>query len=296
MATDGIKIIDGDTARDTYWGIMDLYDSGADFDTINKQFPLIQVDYFDYFDNEIYVTSCALALWEMGQMTDEKLAYVKSIIDKGACVKEWAENNEKDGNARQRELDKFWKKISQTNTKIRARKKFRKITNFYFQPDDLLTFRLKDGNYRAVICASIDQYRGQCNYILVPTTYNSNKKPTVEDLKDKEVLGRQIGSGYDQQTTREMQPGIDRIWNLNGGNCNFFFGVIQLAVDHKDFINFKDKFEKVGSLKIIDGLKKMGSFGYEENFERFETIFGDLENHIKIFQQKKYPVKTLCDI
>jgi hypothetical protein len=296
MATDGVKIIDGDTAHDTYWGIMDLYDSGADFDIINKEFPLIQVDYFDAFDNEIYVTSCALALWEMGQMTDEKLAYVKSIIDKGASVKEWAENNEKDGKARQKELDKFWKKISQTNTKVRARKKYRKITNFYFQPDDLLTFQLKDGNYRAVICASIDQYRGQCNYILVPTTYNSNKKPKVEDLKDKEILGRQIGSGYDQQTTREMQPGIDRIWNLNGGNCNFFFGVIQLAVDHKDFINFKEKFEKVGTLKIIDGLKKMGSFGYEENFERFETIFGDLENHIKIFQQKKYPVKTLCDI
>lgn len=296
MATDGVKIIDGDTAHDTYWGIMDLYDSGADFGTINKEFPLIQVDYFDDFDNEIYVTSCALALWEMGQMTDEKLAFVKSIIDKGACVKEWAENNEKDGKARQKELDKFWKKISQTNMKVRARKKYRKLTNFYFQPDDLLTFQLKDGNYRAVICASIDQYRGQCNYILVPTTYKSNKKPTVEDLKDKEILGREIGSGYDQQTTREMQPGIDRIWNLNGGNCNFFFGVIQLAVDHKDFINFKDKFEKVGTLKIIDGLKKMGSFGYEENFERFETIFGDLENHIKIFQQKKYPVKILCDI
>jgi hypothetical protein len=296
MATDGVKIIDGDTAHDTYWGIMDLYDSGADFDTINKEFLLIQADYFDDFDNEIYVTSCALALWEMGQMTDDKLAYVKSIIDKGICVKEWTGNNENDGKSRQKELDKFWKKISLTNTKVRARKKFRKITNFYFQPDDLLTFQLKDGNYRAVICASIDQYRGQCNYILIPTTYNSNKKPTVDDLKDKEILGRQIGSGYDQKTTREMQPNIDRIWNLTGGNCNFFFGLIQLAVDHKDFINFKDKFEKVGTLKITEGLKKMGSFGYEENFERFETIFGDLENHIKIFKQKKYPVTTLCEI
>jgi hypothetical protein len=293
MATDGVKIIDGDTAHDTYWGIMDLYDSGADFDAINKEFPLIQADYFDDFDNEIYVTSCALALWEMGQMTDDKLAYVKSIIDKGACVKVWTEeHNQKEGKARQKELDKFWKKISQTNTKVRARKKFRKITNFYFQPDDLLTFQLTDGNYRAVICASIDQYRGQCNYILVPTTYNSSKKPTVDDLKDKEILGRQIGSGYDQQTTRERQPGIERIWALNGENCNFFFGVIKLAVDHKDFINFKDKFEKVGTLKIIEGLKETGSFGYEENFERFETIFGDLENHIKIFQQKKYPPIT----
>lgn len=296
MATNGVKIIDCDTAHDTYWGIMDLYDSGADFDSINKEFPLIQPDNFDDFDNEIYVTSCALALWEMGQMTVDKLAYVKSIIDKGACVKVWTEEYDpKEGKARQKELDKFWKKISQTNTKVRARKKFRKITNFHFQPDDLLTFKLKDGNYRAVICASIDQYRGQCNYILVPTTYNSNKKPTVDDLKDKEIVGRQIGSGYDQQTTREMQPGIDRVWSLTGANSNFFFGVVQLAVNHKDFINFKNRFEKVGTLKIIEGLKKMGAFSHEEDFERFETIFGNLENHIKIFQQKKYPVTLLCD-
>lgn len=296
MATDGVKIIDGDTAHDTYWGIMDLYDSGASFDTINKEYPLIQTDYFDDFDNEIYVTACALALWEIGQMTEEKLAFIKGVIDKGACVKEWSEKSEKDGKARQKELNKLLIKISEINNKVRTRKKYRKITNLYFQPDDLLAFKVRDGNYRAVICASIDQYRGQCSYILVPTTYNSSKKPTVEDLKDKEILGRQIGSGYDQQTTREMQPNIDRIWNLVGGNCNFFFGVIKLAVDHKDFINFKDKFEKVGTLRILEGLKETGSFGYEDSFERFEDIFGDLENQIKIFQQKKYPVAALCDI
>ncbi|MET4084019.1 hypothetical protein ABIB40_003992 [Pedobacter sp. UYP30] len=296
MATDGVKIIDSDTAHDTYWGMMDLYDSGADFETINKEFPLIQYDYFDNFDNELYVTACALAFWEMGQLTEEKLGHIKTIIDKGACVKEWTENDENYGKSRQKELDKFWNKISHPNTKVRARKKFRKITNLYFQTDDLLTFQLKDGNYRVVICASIDQYRGQCNYILVPTTYNANKKPTVEDLMDKEILGREVGSGYERQTTKERQPGIERIWRLNGGNCNFFFGLTKLAVDHKDFINFKDKFEKVGTLKIIEGLKETGSFGYEENFERFETIFGDLEHHIKIFQMKKYPVPTLCDI
>ena len=296
MATDGVKIIDGDSAHDTYWGIMDLYDSGGDFEVINKEFPLIQTDYFDEFDNEIYVTSCALALWEIGKLTQDELVYVKTIIDKSACVKEWTKNDERDGKARQKELDKFWKKISQINAKVRARKKYRKITNFYFQPDDLLTFQLKDGNYRTIICAAIDQYRGQCNYILIPTTYNSSKKPTVDDLKDKEILGSQIGSGYDQQTTKEMQPGIERIWNLSGGNCNFFFGLIKLAVDHKDFINFKDQFEKIGTLKIIEGLKETGSFGYEENFERFETVFGDLENYIRIFQYKKYPVTTLCDI
>jgi hypothetical protein len=298
MAIDGVKIIDGDTAHDAYWGIMDLYDSQANLELIEKEFPINEADDFDAFDHEIYVTSCALAYWEIGQMTDEKLSFIKTVIEKGACVKEWSEHDEAQGKARRRELDKFWKKISQVNHKIRARKKYRKITNLYFQPDDLLTFKLKDGSYRAAICIEIEQYRSQCDYILVPTTYNSAKKPTTEDLKDKEILGRRLGSGYDQQITKEKQPGIERVWNFEyeGGNCNYFFGLVKLAVPHKDFINFKDQFEKVGSLKIIEGLKQTSSFGYEDNFEGFERVFADLENYIKVFQCKKYPVTVLCDI
>jgi hypothetical protein len=295
MATDGVKIIDGDTAHDTYWGIMDMYDGGVDFDTINKEFPIIPPDFFDDFDNEIYVTACALALWEIGQLTDDKLAYVKKIIEKGACVKEWSIYNEKDGPARQKEIDKFWKKISQKNLKIRVRKKYRKITNFYFHPNDLLAFQLKDGSYRAIICATIEQYRGNCNYIFVPTTYNSNKKPNVENLMDKELLGRQIGSGYDQNMIRELQPGIERIWELKGGNCNFFFGIDKIAVQHKDLANFKDRFEKVGSLQIIEGLKQTGSFGYFGDFQRFEDTFSDFDKYISIFHSKKYPLTVLCE-
>ena len=296
MATDGFKIIDSDTARNTYWGIMDLYDSGAEFKTIKIEFPLKQRDYFDDFDNEIYITSCALALWEIGEISTYELKYVKSIIEKGACVKEWTINSKKDGLGRKKELDKFWKKITEPNSKVRQRKKYKKIVRFFFQPDDLLTFQLKDGSYRSVICDSIDQYRGNCNYMFVPTTYNSAKKPTVEDLKDKDILGRQIGTGYDQQTIIERQPGIERIWEMVGGNCNFFFGVIKFSVNHKDLAHFKDRFEIVGTLKIIEGLKLSGSLSWENSFERFEEIFKDLENHIKIFHYKKYPTTILCDI
>lgn len=296
MATDGIKIIDGDCAHDTYWGIMDLYDSGADLNTIEKKFPLNQQEYIDDFDNEIYVTSCGLAYWEIGLMTNDKLDFIKNVIDRGTCIKEWSENDIKLGKARQKELDKYLKKISQSNGKIRQRKKYRKITNFYFQPDDLLTFKLNDGKYRAVVCAKIDQYRGQCNYILVPTTYNSNIKPQAKDLIDKDILGHQIGSGYPQEETKKLQPGIERIWKFTGGNCNFLFGVVALAVDHKDFINFKDKFEKVGTLKIYEGLKQNGTFGYLTNFERFEDFFSDLDKQIRIFNHKVYPVKLICEI
>ena len=136
----------------------------------------------------------------------------------------------------------------------------------------------------------------QLYFILVPTTYNSDKKPKVENLMDKEILGSQIGSGYNQKETKELQPGIERIWNFVGGNCNFLFGVVALAVDHNDFLKFKYKFEKVGSLQILEGLKQTGSFGYLENFERFEDIFSDLDNHIKVFRYEKYPVTLLCEI
>lgn len=295
MATDGVKIIDGDTAHDTYWGIMDLYDSGAEFETINKEFPLTQF-HFDDFENEIYATSCALALWEIGLMSADNLAYIKTIIDKEAGISEWSQEDKKAGIARKKALDSFWSKISQTNEKVRARKKYRKISNLYFQPDDLLTFQLRDCSYRAVICTTINQYRGHCYYNLTPTTYISSKKPVVDDLLDEGVLGNRIGSGYDIETTKKMQPGIEKIWNLPGEYENFFFGLAQLAVDHKDFINIKDKFEKIGALKIAEGLKRMGSFGYAEDFERFQSDFGDLDNRIKLFRQNKYPIRILCEL
>lgn len=297
MATDGVKIIDGDTAHDTYWGIMDLYDGGATIEAIIQKFPLGPSPYTDDFNHEIYVTSWALAMWEIGQMTEDKLAYTKIIINQGAGVRVWTEEaGPKAGKARQKELDKLWIKISRPNTRIRARKKYRKIKNLYFQPDDLLTFQLRDGAYKVVICAYINQYRGHCDYVLIPTTYSSGKKPTVDDLKSGAILGIQIDTGYNQQTTRELQPGIERIWEWTGGNCNFFFGLDQLLVGHKDFAGFKDKFEKIGTLKIAPGLKQSGARRSAADFEQFETVFGDLENYINTFRCKKYPVVILCDV
>ena len=298
MATDGVKIIDGDLAHDTYWGIMDLYDSGVDVESIKKGIPFIRSDYGtdDDFYHEIFVTSYALAFWEIGELTDDILEEVKSVIQVGAGVKVWTEQaNVKEGKARQKELDKLWKKISQPITKIRARKKYRKITNFHFQVDDLLAFKLKDNFYRAVICASIDQYRGECSYMLTPTIYKSKTKPTVEDLFNYDISGITIDTGYDRETIIKMQPGVETLWPLFPSYGEFFFGLVQLGVDHKDFVGFKDKFEKVGVLKIKDRFKKSGVRGAEDSFDRFEDIFKDYDKEQKIFGYKRFPVKILCD-
>ena len=294
MATDGPKIIDGDTAHDTYWGIMDLYDNEVDVEKIKQEFPY-DVDYDD-FDYEIYLTSLALAFWEIGLMDDLLLKKVNETIAKGVGVKEWTEEcDEKTGKQRQQALNRLIKKISVQNEKIRKPKKYRKVTNFHFQPNDLLTFKLNDGLYRAVICTKITQQRGQCTYDLVGTTYIGKTKPDSQVMKDLAVAGRWIPCGFGIKETLEVQPEIDKLWKKIPNSSNKLLGLSYHLVTHKDFFGFKDKFEKVGVVKFKESYKRDGSYGYESTFDRFEDIFGDIQNHMQIFDEKSIPIKHLID-
>lgn len=295
MATDGTKIIDGDTARDTYWGIMDLYDSGAELQMILNEFPLEQPEYFDDFDNEIYVTSCGLAYWELGLMTPEGIDYIKEVISKDACVKEWTSYSEKEGKSRKSVLMSYLTKIEKTNEGIRKRKKYRKISNFIFSENSVLTFQLSNNEYAVTCCVKIDQYRGSCNYWLVPITFKSTSKPTMEQIMESEILGRTIGSGSSREQTKASQPGIEKIWYYVGGKPNFCFGFAIQGIEHKNLLRIKDKFEKIGELNIVDGLKEIGSLGYEDTYERYDVTYTELDNHIKVFGYQKYPIRIVIN-
>lgn len=295
MAIDGTKIIDGDTAHDTYWGIMDLYDSGAELQMILNEYPLEQRKYFDDFENEIYVTSCGLAYWELGIMTSERIEFIKEIISKDACVKEWTSYSEKEGKSRRSVLKRYLNKIEKQNEKIRKRKKYRKITNFIFNENSVLAFQLSNGAYAATCCIKIDQYRGSCNYWLVPITLKSNTKPGINEILESEILGRTIGSAFSREQTQASQPGIEKIWNYIGGKPNFRFGFAIQAVEHKNLLNFKNRFEKIGQLDIIEGLKEIGSFSGEDSFERYDKTYTDIDNQIKVFGYQKYPIRIVIN-
>lgn len=295
MGTDGTKIIDGDTAHDTYWAIMDLYDSGADTQMILNEFPLEQPECIDEFDNEIYVTSCGLAYWELGHMTTERIEYIKEVISKGACVKEWTTYSEKEGKSRKSVLKRYLNKIEKTNEKVRKRKKYRKISNFIFTENSVLTFQLSDNEYAIACCVRIEQYRGSCNYWLVPITYKASTKPTINEVMRSEILGITIGSGFSREETQASQLGVEKIWNYVGGIQNFYFGFIIQSVEHKNLIHFKDKFEKIGELKVIEGLKEIGSIMGEDTFERYLETYDQLDNQIKVFGYKKYPISVIIN-
>ncbi len=294
MATDGPKIIDGDTAHYTYWGIMDLYDNDVDVKKIKKEFPY-NIDYDD-FEYEIYLTSLALAFWEIGLMNDLLLKKVNETIAKNVGVKVWTEEcDEKTGKKRKQALNRLIKKISVNNKKIRKPKKYRKVTNFHFKPNDLLTFKLSDGLFRAVICAKITQQRGQCTYDLVGTTFVGKTKPNSKIINDFGVLGRWIPCGSSIKGMLEAQPEIDKLWQKTPNTSNKLLGLSYHLVTHKDFLEFKNKFEKVGSVKFKESYKQDGSYGYQSKFDRFEDIFDNIHNHMQIFGEKSIPIKYLLD-
>jgi len=298
MATDGIKIIDGDLARDTYNGIMDLYDSNASIEIIKAEFPFIKSDFGadTEFYHEIFVTAYALAFWEIGELKDHMINEVKKTISLKAGVKVWTEEcDEKTGAARQKELEKLLKKISQPNHKIRKRKKYRLITKLYFEENDVLTFQLSDKYYYAVICSKITQSRGQCTYDLAKTTYKSMHKPNISELRNCFIAGRAITSGYDSDTTLSHQPNVDEIWEYLPNRSNFIFGIAYSLVTHSDMINLKHQFEVIGKLKIKDSFRRDGGYGYITSFDGFDSIFSDLKNHMKVFGEQEFPVSLLCE-
>lgn len=306
MATDGVKIIDGDTAHDTYWGIMDLYDSGATIETIRTKipFPQSEEDFYDDFDNEIYITAYALAIWEIGHMTDDVLTEVRRVIDKGACVKAWTEEHSvKEGKARQKELDKLWTKISAVNTRVRKVKKYKLVTNFLFEANDVLTFQLKDNSYCATILFDIRQYRGECSYEFGKVLYKNNKVPTIDDILNSEIIGRKIPSAHGMDMTGILSIGMEEMMKQGGleeilkreaeRTGSFIIGMDKTAVDHKQLINFADQFHKIGSIKIRDEFKQMGSLGVASSFDDFSREFPNLDNYIKIFRADRFKIKEL---
>lgn len=300
MATDGIKILDSDTAHDTYQGIMDLFDNGADLEKIKDEFP-IELELFDDYQYELYLTSLALAFWEIGIMNDSLIKKVKSIIEKEESIKLWTQECDKNtGNQRRQLLNRLINKISKPNEKVRKPKKYKLVTNFHFQVDDLLTIKDKNNFYRVLICAKILQYRNETIYGFIITNYKEKHKPNSKSILDYFIFGNFIGSDLEIQKMVEIQPGLDKIWEINPVYEEMFFGFEFHNTNHKHLASFKNEFEKIGSVKIKDVFKNEIVSSPTFSLEEFENAFYNLDLKYQKYLKKEAtmkwaPIKILID-
>lgn len=299
MAIDGTKIIDSDLAHDVYGEFMDLYDADVEITEIQKKIENFRDEGLDDEEFEIFITVYALTLWETGNLNDEILNEVQLAVSKAAGVTMWLEEcGEIEAKNRQTVLENFLKKISVPKKTPRKRKKYKKISNFIFQIDDIVSFQLSDKSYRAAILFNIEQYRGNCVYWFTSTDFTDKKKPTESDIKSCSVFIHKIGCGYNREAVIQMQPGIEKFWDLDDRfSIPFTIGLPVHGISHKDLLKFKERFEVIGKAKIKDCFKELGSIGYDISFEAFAKRFENIIDYeVRIFKSEMVELKDLSEI
>ena len=256
MATDGVKIIDGDLAHDVYHTFMDLYDAGEPTETIKTIVEQLRIDNDDV-DDEIFITACALALWEIGHLDEKVHSRVAFTIQQGAFPNylTQSEHAPVEGRRRQQVLNRFWNKISQPNLQPRKRKSHKAQTKFVFAEGDVLSFQMLDGTYRATILLLVSQHRGRCSYIFAKTTYTSASKSALDDVRNGEIMGR------------ILQP-----------KSRLGFDVI--GIGHKDLRAIANKFDVIGHLEINTSAQYCGSQGGAVDFESFSYPFDNFNDFL----------------
>ena len=229
MATDGVKIIEGDLAYDIYGHFMDMYHKGTDIQTLKERFTDYKEDCsFDKFDYEICVTAYALAFWEIGELTEEMLNEVKTVIAEKATVTYWTNHmGERAGNERQKELDKLLKKISLSNPKPKKREKYIEQIDLFNQ-GDVLSFQYPDKTYGVAFVAFIDKSTRFHGYSLCRTTYKSELQPTISDfVQNATFYAGEVPSSNGMALLA---------W------CN--------ELEHRDFSKFASSFSKIGRIQF----------------------------------------------
>jgi hypothetical protein len=233
MATDGVKIIDGDFAHDLYHEFMDLYDSGIPVSAIKEK---IRSHYeshpLDAFDEEIYVTVLAQALWEIGELDDEILGRVKEVIEEERGLREWEQEGEDWYRKRKRVLHRFLQKIQSPRVRIRRRKRHRNIGNLVFQEGECLMLPLPDGRTAGFVVCEISQKRGRCTYLLAFVVLPNSPPYRLDSFRSASFAGHTYPSA-----------GLSNLENLK-------FGVATAMLEHRSFKQLANTLSSVGCLPL----------------------------------------------
>lgn len=121
---------------------------------------------------------------------------------------------------------------------------------------DLLTFKGSDNKYKVLLCTSTYKDRSPQNFTFAALTYDSLSKPTISNLIDTEFFG--IGNTKNDYI-KYSEVELGKMWTLHPEIKPYFLGSYGIVVWRKDFMKFRDNFEFIGSLKIVNNLDKNGN-------------------------------------
>lgn len=223
MAIDGVKIIDSDEGHDIYNYVVESYKDGVSADKIIAAMLEEEKNYCtDSFYAEIYWTSFAYALWEIGHLPDEIKNKALEIMEKGAD-KFWLEVDGKALKQRQEVLEKLAAQLQSENSKpIKVPKtKTKRIP--YFSKGDVLSVKFEN-EYGVVFVSRIDESPRKIEYHLACARLLKKEKPSIEDFLNSQIACRKNNASYWLDT-----------------DCWFNHKALGLLLDH---------FEKIGKIEM----------------------------------------------
>lgn len=131
-----------------------------------------------------------------------------------------------------------------------------KISNI--NQGDLLTFKANDGKYKALLCTSTDKEKSPYSFTFSALTYDNIEKPTPETILNSDFWG--IGNRKDDYF-KYSDMELNQMWSIHPETRPYVLGFYRLTIWRKDFMKFRDNFELIGNLKIVDNLDKNGNGG-----------------------------------
>ena len=253
MAIDGIKILDSDSAYDVYNPIMEMYHIGEPINKINAEIAAFESAFaFSGLYHEIYITAYALAMWEIGELSDELLQRVRVVVSQGASAL-WNDVAPGAQKGRQQVLNKFLLKIEQPNLKAKKRKSHNTVAEHFFSPGDVLVAQFDDNSFGAVILVTVFQERKALYYAFAEILLITDTKPMLTDVLQSKVHAR----------------------------MNIGFDDIRIA-SHDSLHVYKHRLNKIGNTTIKANMMRLGSQPPEaKTFEEFSQKWNECDRRVK---------------
>lgn len=157
---------------------------------------------------------------------------------------------------------------------------------------DVLTFRASDNKFKLILCTSVYKERSPFNFTFAALTYTAETVPTLKNIINCEFYG--IGNRnneYFKYTSTEL----NKMWAIHPEIKPYFLGSYGLIIWRKDFLKFRNNFQIICNLSIIDNLDKNGSGGMNASVltvldALFVNKLSILENELG---QQKFKIKAI---
>ncbi len=182
MGTWSAKIEDDDTFLDIYDEFFNLYNLKNEPLEIKEK---LRLQYVLPRTEHLFWLALAKAFWECQQEDTEINHHIDELIRNKKDLKICKDLgfDESFIKQREKELEKFLKKISVKKTKHKARKKIKKPP---FETGQIWSFSYNSIYYAFVVLAELENIYGR--NLIGLFNYKKSTQPTLENLKDKQIF------------------------------------------------------------------------------------------------------------